>query len=456
MTESQPNEGTGSAPKNPVDPNSLLGQAEIACKQAGYETKWNDIEDKDGNSQASLQIAIPNGRYTRWQAVYDTRARFIIDHQISAATALGEYEAFLFKEDYEIEVGLRPLGPAPSTAISFRRMSMLPGIVNFADDESEDAPLRSYWHLPFVIDPDQDWSAMIGPASLRYSALSTRPGISSQLTLRISGIHVSRHDDALRVLEEVSGSILFELDLRYGIAVNIARISQLVRARRVGPDGRSSVMRRLPTNNSVDPPRLPRNTYPVQPLALYWYARSASNMPLLQYLASYQVLEYHFNTYYQRETLDRIKQELLDPRFSPQQDADLSRLIALASPQGRVFGSEREQLRATVRACVSAAYLEDYLKEPSRYDFFTGRQHVKDVTQLAFGSKAPDIRDQVSDRIYDIRCRIVHTKSDAKDRYPDLLLPFSEEAEALGLDIELIQYLAQRVLINRALPLRLP
>jgi len=177
-------------------------------------------------------------------------------------------------------------------------------------------------------------------------------------------------------------------------------------------------------------------------------------MPLLQYLASYQVLEYYFSTYYQREIMDRMKQELLDPRFSPQNDSHLSRLLMLATSQGKGFGSEREQLRATVGACVSVSSLEEYLKEPARHEFFFGKQLIKDVTRLDLKSTTPDLRDQVSDRIYDIRCRIVHAKSDRGDRYPELLLPFSEEAEALTFDIALIQYLAQRILIHRAEPLR--
>jgi hypothetical protein len=61
----------------------------------------------------------------------------------------------------------------------------------------------------------------------------------------------------------------------------------------------------------------------------------------------------------------------------------------------------------------------------------------------------------VADRVYEIRCKIVHTKTDARDATFELLLPFSAEAEQLSHDIELVQYLANRVLISSSTSLNI-
>lgn len=58
----------------------------------------------------------------------------------------------------------------------------------------------------------------------------------------------------------------------------------------------------------------------------------------------------------------------------------------------------------------------------------------------------------MSKRIYEIRCKIVHTKADARDPEVELLLPFSKEADLLQFDIDLIQYVAQQVLIAGSRP----
>jgi hypothetical protein len=124
-------------------------------------------------------------------------------------------------------------------------------------------------------------------------------------TLKIENARVGNHDQALQLLETVANSVFFELDLRYNVALSLYKIPPYIRLRRTQPDGQRPTSARPVSEISSEIPHVPRNSYPAKPLALYWYARSAVNMPLLQYLASYQVLEYHFPIYYERETLDR-------------------------------------------------------------------------------------------------------------------------------------------------------
>jgi len=84
------------------------------------------------------------------------------------------------------------------------------------------------------------------------------------------------------------------------------------------------------------------------PAALYLYGRSATGLPLLQFLAFYQVLEYYFPIYSKMDVLSRVKSKLRDPRFDRADDADVNRLIGLASQVGKGGASEKEQLRLTV------------------------------------------------------------------------------------------------------------
>lgn len=460
--------GSSSSPgivRPDLPPDDIRLRAEAACQNAGFETKWQKREipgrDESGDTHF-LYAGFPNGRYTRWITISEGKAQLISSVGIRPAIALGEYEAILYKDTYEIEAQVRSLIPFSTNSTNL--LSRLPGVIlkdksderpgDEESDETETVSNRS-WVLPFAADSDQTWTACIGASSSQFAIYKSTPGtLSNSITLQITGTRVSRHDDALNLLERISNAIFFETDLRYRISLSLTRLNSLARRRRTSPDYKPQPYVPRMVEISSDPPTLPRNSYPAKPLALYWYARSAANMPLLQYLASYQVLEHYFSTYYRREALDRIKQELLDPRFSPQNDTHLIRLLNLAAPQGKAFGGERDQLKATIRACVSVNHLVDYLKDPGREEFFTGKSVIRDVGRIDLKNSSSDLRDQAADRIYDIRCRIVHAKSDSGDRYPELLLPFSEEAESLTFDIDLIQYLAQRILIHQADPLR--
>jgi hypothetical protein len=441
---------------------TLREAAEKILISSGYETRWEEITlQGEARPTRLLRVAVPNGRYTRWNAVSDRRAQSIVELKaVPPAAALGDYEAVLYRDTKEVEATVRSLDAmrSPSWAESLMK---IPGAqVTRAEGVSISRSTRNTeWRLPFAAGAGQNWSAEIGTESDKYTLFKTRVAsyAGKEVTLKIRGAITSQHhDDAIQVLDMVSQAILFELDLRYGITLSVGKVSVFELARRTDKDGKTNQLPRTRREVSNEQPSLPRSSYPERPLALYWYARLAGNMPLLQFLASYQVLEYHFSAYYQREVLDRMRQELLDPRFSPQSDRDLGRLVSLAKAQSKGFGTERDQLRSTVRGCTSSSSIEEYLNEASRREFFTGKQVIAGLPRIDLNKSSADLRDQVSDRIYDIRCRIVHAKSEPQDQYPDLILPFSPEASSLTFDIDLIQYLAQRVLINHAQPMRLP
>jgi hypothetical protein len=238
---------------------------------------------------------------------------------------------------------------------------------------------------------------------------------------------------------------LFEIDLLYGIPLmlSVSRASS-------GEDSPFGKIRR------IEPPTLPRFKYQSEAISLYFYARSAHGMPLLQYLAYYQVLEYYFPSYARRELLERLRNQLKDATFSTEEDAHLSRLVAIVHRYGQGYGNEREQLKATIRACVEEDELRLFVTEgESAERYFAGPQKIKGLHQLSLRDRASDIRDQVAARIYDLRCRIVHTKDESTDAVPDLLLPFSAEADSIVLDIGLLKFLAQKALSANAQPIRL-
>jgi hypothetical protein len=54
-------------------------------------------------------------------------------------------------------------------------------------------------------------------------------------------------------------------------------------------------------------------------------------MPLLQFLAYYQCLEFYFPIYSQTEAQRRVRAILKNPGFNPQRDTDVNELLATCS-----------------------------------------------------------------------------------------------------------------------------
>jgi len=128
----------------------------------------------------------------------------------------------------------------------------------------------------------------------------------------------------------------------------------------------------------------------------------------------------------------------------------------VVSGSGRGFGDERSQLRATLNACLDSEDIRSFLNEyEERIKFFSAKQKRLTDYKIPLSNKDADLRTPVADLIYDIRCKIVHTKNESMEGDVELLLPFSKEAELLFHDIELIQYVAKKVLVAASAPLTL-
>jgi hypothetical protein len=179
-------------------------------------------------------------------------------------------------------------------------------------------------------------------------------------------------------------------------------------------------------------------------------------MPLLQFLAYYQTIEYYFPSYSQAEARRKIRNILKNPAFRADRDTDLGRILLAAGASGSGFGDERSQLRATLNECLEPGALREFLSETEeRVKFFSTKTDGLTDKKLQIRDENVDLRNEVADRMYDIRCKIVHTKSGGREGDVELLLPFSKEADLLYADIHLARFVAREVLVSASSPLRL-
>lgn len=284
----------------------------------------------------------------------------------------------------------------------------------------------------------------ISAASQDFKALFQRYWNAWRLTLKLYGVTIQTHDAALSLLKKTAGAIFFQIDLLSDVTFQLERHTSAF--------GRRQSIKK---ENVAAELQYPRTEFDDAPLSLYWYARSASGMPLLQFLAFYQVIEFYFTTYSQAEAHRRMKAILKDPTFRADRDSDIARLLtSVKLSRAGGLGDERSQLRATIAECIEPEALRHFLAEyPDRKEYYS-KSKASPYHIIPLRNEAADLRPDVADRIYDIRCKIVHTKNDARDGDVELLLPFTAEADQLSFDIELVQFLARSVLMAGSLPFK--
>ena len=362
----------------------------------------------------------------------------ILGSNIEKFKFIKDYEAIWSPSEKIIECELssvsRRIGPSSSF---LRRLDKL-----FNIEEEKRGEARRY----DFEESEKGLKVSIGTPSDEYALLSygkeRRPRFEyhkRRPTLRIENINLKRHDEAKKILEKIGNSLLFKLDLSINLGYQLAQ----------DRDIRRGFYRRYNEESTLDT-QFPNYEYDKEPISLYWYARSAFDMPLLQFLAFYQILEFYFPIFSQKEAHNKIKNTIKDPRFNPNKDSDISKILSIISinKKQRGFGSEVEQLKATLKECLDNSEIKNFIEaEEDRISFF-GDKKTRGLSKKKLSLKNPtaDLVTELAERIYEIRCRIVHTKA-AEENF-ELLLPSSPELKFINYDTSIIEFAATKVLVS--------
>lgn len=348
---------------------------------------------------------------------------------------LGDYDAIFDLETGRIEAAISSRDQIPP---SYFRKSLGFNEAKIGDEELEENGLEEQ---PLKARRPDGVSLEISKSSAELRALTSS---RSEISLKIYLSGKRSYDAALITLETVSNALFFHLDLERGIAPSLRKT---LRRRRAGPYRRSQV-------EHYENLKFPEFEYDSVPISLYWYARSARAMPLLQFLAYYQVVEYYFPNFSKLEAVRSARKILKTPTFRVDKESDITKLISAISSTGRA-GGERDQMKTAVLEVLTQGDIDQYFKENEEVAQIVSKRQ-KSITEksINLGRKDHDHRLDLAEMLYDIRCRIVHTKNDFGDAPSEMLLPFSAAEEQLWPYIDLMKLVAQNALIRSSSSLR--
>ncbi len=283
-----------------------------------------------------------------------------------------------------------------------------------------------------------------------------------ELTVSIDGLPLAAHDEAEEAVETVGNAFLLQVEPIIGDLPHL-----IPRHRRPW---------KLPSNSQIrlrgaDESTLVYPDPPVrsEPAKMYFYAhRIPGDLPVVRFLAFYQVIEYFFPIYARIRIVEQLQGILQSPSFNPRSAQDVGKLIAAVprgGPQG--LGAELGQLVTTLRRCVNIDALRSFLTEhrnhpitvqltsneqllgsqPLRIEHSCDRQSLPNMSSPNSGCDCDEVLvKSLAQRIYNLRNRIVHSKEGVRDNAEGSVLPFMPQADYLDADIELLRHLARGVL----------
>lgn len=417
---------------------------EIASK-AGMEAELRNLSGEETDADPDYVVVVfPDGAKGR-RSIFDADdAQNLIRANFQHFCFVPELQATFDSKSDIVEARIVPIGDVGMGTQIWR----IPG-AEILEDGQNSENLNSLEEFDVFSDEISDrpkkWRLRVNDGSkyIEISPIQSRLFFQhsirlESLTIKLVGFGVSDMYRASEILQSVGNAFLFELDVVHGLAMGLLRY-------------RPVSIRRSPTLGEKNA-EYPKNIYSKEALTLYQYGRSARQLPLLQFLAYYQSLEYFFPIFARSETVSTLRTALLDPRLNPTKDEDVNRLINISITEMKANQRERDQLGATIRGCTTEEQLKTFIESSKVYrdHFCSNSQKISKDLKIVLENPQLPLADQVATRIYKIRCRVVHTKQDSNGDDGDLLLPFSPEVESLKIDIELMRFLAQQALFAKA------
>jgi hypothetical protein len=400
------------------------------CEKAGIEYGWQALFE----GEYSFLIYMPQGTSKSEIPVFDVRdANELLDFGFEKCVFVEGYlEAICCYDEEWVEAVVESIRPVRSKA---GILSSLTG--RDYDGVAKDVKKGKDIRLDFVKGGDNSVRVLIGDPSEGLLAMMPYLEKVETVSVRLEGLQMTTNVEAAGLLGRVTNSLFFELRKKRGVDLFIRRHYEVKTSGWVG----KSRGRRV-RESKVG---FPKFEYDKEPIELYWHAVSAYNMPLLQYLAYYQILEYYFVKYSMLEAKKEVINCLKDPLFDADDDNDIGKIVTSVSGKIGPHVKERDLLCDTIRGCMSKEELVSEISDGALKDYFKNECKVVSDYKVSQENKDIDIREQLAERIYDIRCRIVHTKEDDKR---GRIMPFTKEEVLLRrFDLPMIESLADKILI---------
>ncbi|MGA4732164.1 hypothetical protein ACPB67_32565 [Micromonospora taraxaci] len=271
-----------------------------------------------------------------------------------------------------------------------------------------------------------------------YFELVPRSFLADPLTVnsvKVRFMEPSSADNALRRARDVVSAFFFEMAaMRRGSP----RLHEPLRERERVPTPRQGESTTL---------RFPPQIVDARASALFVRAEDAVSL-VSRYLSYYQSIEYFLPFSDERTSINRLRRDIFSPGFDLGNETSLLKLVRTIGKQ--TSRSERESFKDLIGLALTQEKAEAVVKVArSRHqDHFSKRGPIAHIGLINTSehAKNKDTVNEIAERIYDLRCRIVHSKAAGGTAGTDPLFPTDHEANFLAPDIELIRLVAIEVI----------
>lgn len=193
-----------------------------------------------------------------------------------------------------------------------------------------------------------------------------------------------------------------------------------------------------------------------------YYMALTSEEPFVKFVGFYHIMEHFYEEVYNEDIFKSVQHIIQHPGFSAKRTKDIVKIVDLIKKKNRqnkeeFQGSELEALELTLRKFVNISELINDLTEFSNsiVDYYKSSEvsfSKGDTVDLRDASNEK-VYKKLAARIYKTRNALVHSKSnESRLSERGVYNPFANSQE-LAMEIPLMRYISEAIIINSASPL---
>ncbi|MFX5825419.1 hypothetical protein ABTE10_00775 [Acinetobacter baumannii] len=248
--------------------------------------------------------------------------------------------------------------------------------------------------------------------------------------IRIIGKTVETSHEAKKIIETIVESLCFELSCRFDFLFT--------------PSVPRKRDRKLPRQTKITHPIKINKKIDNNALSYYWNAEAARGLPLVSFLGYYQVVEYFYSFFSEKDLQTKISNIIKDPAFNVHNHKDILKIIS-TNKNFITNSNDKTKLEITIHSSlIESDFKEWFISDEERVKYFKGSSCEKVSSKKINSTSESDLLKQALARFYDVRCRIVHT--DTNNSSSSSLSP-RQHIENFEYELELAKFFAQKVLI---------
>ncbi|GEM_PF-1165377 len=244
-------------------------------------------------------------------------------------------------------------------------------------------------------------------------------------------------------LRNILNSVLFDIEYSFNVSLEMLELS--------------SINKRIPTIRrpiSDRPEKEINFTYKkyIPELIQYFHLAEKVDLAPFKYLCYFHIIEYFADRSAYFNVAEQVKNLLLKPDFHLKVDNYVNQAINIFKKENEKHLTDKIKLNRVLQQFVSLDEFKDYLISIQQFDYFQKEQ----VFQFSKTLKIPGIDfsnesnflNTLTNRIYTIRCSIVHSNPDFDESKAIPFAHTSENLEKLYFELALVYDISKNIILK--------